>query len=462
MIKLIVSSAAVLVLGSVLSGAAPSIGERTVAAILNAPAGTNGVWPGFSLPDRDWAVQDETGVYLVTKVRPPDSFIKRDRWYFRHEPLPNFTADFQLDYRLGDLSLVAVRAKRTVEQTAALLYHESFHAFQHTWTSSPPHVDYGSIQEFLPAHAAGIEVERRVLRDAIRSNGPIETLAQQALAVRARRASQVTADFVQAERQAERTEGLAAYVEARSIALAFGKSARTVVDDISLRLAAPMRAFGGSPDERLIRTRAYGTGAAIALLLDRLGVDWKNRAVSDSLDRLLAEAVGGSDPQAVDATYRRYGYDKLLTESPASWGALEVMSESAFDRLGAYRLVLDLPAGAKMGWNLATMATSDGGMHRPAPRILLLPMVKRFTANHDGVSVVVEQCPVKLLYSENEAGPALVTVLLAEPPLLNGSRVEAGLDGTRSDFRIEGRGVTITVAGAARLVSLSDRITIGR
>ena len=99
-----------LALTAVLSGAAPSVAERSVATILNAPAATNAIWPGFSLPDRDWAVQDESGVYLVTKTKPPDSFTKRDRWYFRQEPLPNFTAGFELDYRLGDLRLVAVRA----------------------------------------------------------------------------------------------------------------------------------------------------------------------------------------------------------------------------------------------------------------------------------------------------------------------------------------------------------------
>jgi hypothetical protein len=51
-------------------------------------------------------------------------------------------------------------------------------------------------------------------------------------------------------------------------------------------------------------------------------------------------------------------------------------------------------------------------------------------------------------------------VLLTEPPQLDGKRVEAGLDGTRSDFRLEGRGVTVTVAGTVRVVSVSDRITI--
>jgi len=452
----------ILALTAVLSGAAPSVAERSVATILNAPAATNAIWPGFSLPDRDWAVQDESGVYLVTNKRPPESFTKGDRWYFRQEPLPNFTAGFELDYRLGDLRLVAVRAKHTVEQTVALLYHESFHVFQRTWTTSAAAVDYGSVTGFLPVHAASVEVERRVMRDAIRSNGPIQPFVQQAVAVRALRASEVSRDFVQAERQAERTEGLAAYVEARSIALALGKPARAVVDDISRQLSAPMRDFGGSPDERLIRTRGYGTGAAMGILLDRQGINWKSRATSEPLDHLLAETVDAPDAQAADAAYRRYGYDRLLADSPSSWGGLDVMSESAFDRLGVYRLVLELPAGARMGWNLATSATSDSGMYRPAPRVLLLPMVKQFTASHDGVSVVVEQRPVKLFGSESETGPAVVTVLLAEAPELNGKRVEPGLGGTRSDFRLVARGLTVTIAGAARIVSTSDGMTISR
>ena len=454
--KLIGSCAAVLVLTTVVSGKAPSIAEQSVAAILNAPAATNAIWPGFSLPDRDWAVQDESGVYLVTKATPPDSFTARGPWYFRQEPLPNFTAGFEMNYRLGDLRLLAARARPSVERTVALLYHESFHVFQKTWAGLANPVDYGSIQNLLPAHAAGIEVERRVLRDAIRSSGPIEPFAQQALAVRARRASQVSGDFVQAERQAERNEGLAAYVDARSVALALGKSARTASDAVSQQLGIPMRTFGGSPDERLIRARAYGTGAAMGLLLDRLGIDWKDRATSEPLDRLLAEAVGTLEPQAAEAAYRRYGYERLLKESP--WGTLDVMSESAFDRLAPYRLVLDLPPGAQTGHSVSSAA----GMHRPAPRILLLPLVTRFSANHDGVSVVIDERPVKLIRPENEAGRTIVTVLLAEPPALDGKRVEPGLDGMRSDFRLEGRGVTVTIAGTARVVSTSDRITIRR
>ena len=444
------------------SAAAPSIAERSVAVILNAPAATNAIWPGFSLPDRDWAVQDETGVYLVTKTTPPGSFTPRDGWYFRAEPLPNFTAAFELQYRLGDLRLVAVRAKRTVEETVAMLYHESFHVFQHAWAKSSPPVDYGSIQNVLPAHAASVEVERRVLRDALRAAGADTTLAQQAVAVRARRVAQVTPDFVQAERQAERNEGLAAYVEARSAALAFGKSARTVIDDVSRQLAVSMRTFGGSPDERLIRTRAYGTGAAMGLLLDWLGIDWKARAPSEPLDRLLAESVGPLDPNAADAAYRRYGYERLLDEYPSSWGSLQVMSEGAFDRLGPYRLVLDLPQGAKIGWSLATSATNDSGMHRPSPRILLMPMVRRLTVNHDGVSMEVEQRPVKVVGPENEVARSIVTVLLAEPPGLAGKRVEPGLDATQSDFRLVGRGVTVTITGPARVVAVRDQITISK
>ena len=456
--KLIGSFAAVLVLTTVLSGAASSIAEQSVAAIMNAPVATNAVWPGFSLPDRDWAVQDETGVYLVTKKTPPDSFTARGRWYFRQEPLPNFTAGFEMNYRLGDLRLVAARARPSVERTVALLYHESFHVFQKTWAGLANPVDYGSIQNLLPAHAAGIEVERRALRDAIRSSGRIEPFAQQALAVRARRASQVSGDFVQAERHAERNEGLAAYVDARSAASALGKSARSAIDDIGRQLGIPMRTFGGSPDERLIRSRAYGTGAAMGLLLDRLGIDWKDRTTSEPLDRLLAEAVGTPEPQAAEAAYRRYGYERLLKESPSPWGALDVMNESAFDRLAPYRLVLDLPPGTQTGYGVSGAA----GMHRPAPRILLLPMVTRFSAKNDGVSVVIDERPVKLIRPETDAGRTTVIVLLAEPPALDGKRVVPGLDGVRSDIRLEGRGVTVTIAGTARVVSVSDRITISR
>lgn len=458
--KLVASFAAIVALGSASPAAAPSIAEQSVAAVMTAPPATNAVWPGYSLPERDWAVQDETGVYLVTRSQPPASFVARGRWYFRREPLPDFGAGFELQYPLGDLRIVAVRAKPSVEQTVSLLYHEAFHEFQRGWEDPASVVDYGTIGSFLPTQAASIEVERRILRDAIRAKGADPTLARRATAVRLLRSAGVTTEFIQAERRAERTEGLAAYVEARSVQLAFRKSPSAAVEDIGEQLAVPMRTFGGSPDERLIRTRGYGTGAAIALLLDRLAGDWKRRVPAEPLDALLAEAAGTPDPQTATEAHRRYGYDALLRDSPSPWGSLEVMSEPAFDRLRPYRLVLDLPAGARIGWS--TAGSSFGGMHRPAPGVLLMPMVKSLAVNHAGVSMQVEQRPVKLAGSEFKVMRTVITVLLDEAPGLDGRRVEPGMDTSRSDLRLVGPGVTLTIAGAARVVSLNDRITITR
>src|SRR4030095_8857267 len=48
-----------------------------------------------------------------------------------------------------------------------------------------------------------------------------------------------------------------------------------------------------SSDAGTTRNRAYGTGMALALVLDRLGLDWKPAALTTDkyLDEILADAV---------------------------------------------------------------------------------------------------------------------------------------------------------------------------
>src|SRR5262245_28999649 len=107
-----------------------SIAERAIDLILDAPAATNAVWPGFSLPDRNWLVYDSVGTYLVTKSVPPASFEPKGRWFFRAGAPAGLNGTLNPDYRLGDLTVTAIPAGSSPERTASLVYHEAFHAFQ--------------------------------------------------------------------------------------------------------------------------------------------------------------------------------------------------------------------------------------------------------------------------------------------------------------------------------------------
>ena len=177
MLRALVVTAVSLVAVVSAQDAPTSIAERAIVLILDAPAATNAVWPGFSLPDRNWLVYDSTGTYLVTKSVPPASFESKGRWFFRAGAPAGLSGIADTTYRLGDLTVTAVQARSSPESTASVLYHEAFHAFQGERFPSPgPSLFAGStVANALTAElAASIEVERRVLR-ARRLEVPCDT-----------------------------------------------------------------------------------------------------------------------------------------------------------------------------------------------------------------------------------------------------------------------------------------------
>lgn len=442
-----------------------SIAERAVVLILDAPAAANAVWPGFSLPDRDWLVYDSTGTYLVTKSAPPASFEPRGRWFFRAGAPAGLNGTLNTNYRLGDLTVTAIPAGPSPERTASVLYHEAFHAFQgERFRLLGPSMFAGStVAHTLTAElAANIEVERRALRDAIRARGADGDRIREVLAVRARRSTAGGTALLDAERAAEQHEGLAQYVEERSIALARRQPPRAADDAIASRLEFPSRDIPGSPDERLIRARAYGTGAAIGILLDRLGVDWKLAAQTEALDPLLARHVVLQPeriPILAAETYRRYGYDSMLASRNPPWGDLRTFGETEFAALAPYRLVLEIEPSVTAGWSFSSEPGRPSGMHQPAPGVMLLPFADRFTASGTAISVTVTRRPVRL---DLRTQPQMITILLPEAPRLNGERVVAGLDSTLSGLRVEAAGVNVTMTGSVRVTSELPQMRIAR
>src|SRR5206468_12401912 len=108
------------------------------------------------------------------------------------------------------------------------------------------------------------------------------------LAVRAARLKALGAEFLRGERGIEYQEGIPTYVEVRVLEearkLAAGIPGLGSSDPYSLGFSlAPdlrvadytSRLLRFSSDAATVRGRAYATGMALGLLLDRMGVNWK-------------------------------------------------------------------------------------------------------------------------------------------------------------------------------------------
>jgi hypothetical protein len=451
--RLAVAAAVVLSSGIAATSATQGgLAERAATAALEAPAGANAVWPGFSLRERNWLIYDDDGAALWTPGLPPAEFTRRGRIYYRAGKLPGLVGNLNLSYRLGDLRVAAIHVGPTLPQTLRTLYHEAFHAFQNERFIADDGSGRG-IVAITPAQAASIEIERSLLSFALARKQPDNVRRQfvhEALAIRAQRSANA-AELAAAERRAERNEGLAEYVGLLSAARASGRPDETVAEEIATAARRPLRLWMGSPDERLIRIRAYATGAAMGLLLDLRGVDWKRRADSEPLDVLLAEAFAlpssGLDVLAADAL-RAHFYDKLVADPDPSWGTLVTMSEAEFETLGSYRLVLDLPISARPAWSLSIRGGgAPSGMHRPTPDVLLLPSARQFTVQDEKFSLTATNRPVRMEVDRAQAR-GRYTILLDELPTLDGAALR---DGTVevSRGRIEARGVSFTFSGAA-------------
>jgi hypothetical protein len=191
------------------------------------------------------------------------------------------------------------------EPVIETLYHEGFHAHQMEHFSPipdarpamGPRLDAVRLQGATPAeYEALAEAERKALSAALAAPGEdsLRAVLRGYLSTRARRMA-LAPEVQRVERWEEQNEGTAQYVGQLCAASAVGAGREHARARVRMRLSQPSPALHyGRPS----KWRAYGVGAALALLLDDLGArDWQ-RAVTagTALDALLLEQLYAPEP----------------------------------------------------------------------------------------------------------------------------------------------------------------------
>ena len=323
-----------------LSGAEQPEAIPTQAAriIIEAQESTNQVWPGFSLPARSFAIYTSAGTYLHTLGAAPEGFVRQGSLYYRSGPLPGFEGVLATALPLGDLRVTIVGAGRTAEATAQTLYHEAFHAFQQeAMLSTAAALDAGSLS-ITADQAASIEVERRLLREALQQRQAPQAPLIDALAVRRARTARGGESLAAAERIVERHEGLAEYVALMSMARALKRTPLTARAVVARSLELPLKTFGGSPDERLVRTRGYATGAAMAMLLDDLDSGLAIRCRRPTARRARGGGClvsGGANRRSRDRGARQAWIRQAASRRRSAVGLAERDDRAGVQRAGA-------------------------------------------------------------------------------------------------------------------------------
>ncbi|HMF07676.1 MAG TPA: hypothetical protein VKJ00_00995 [Thermoanaerobaculia bacterium] len=305
------------------------------------------IWPGWGL-EKTPVVLYEPGrvAYLVNHPSPPSDFVRLESKfpllgavYVHAGRDPRFLANTSVD--LGGIptacigfSTAAADPESPSLRFIALVYHEAFHAYQVKAGKTGKGAVESILMRYPELNAENLalaQVEQMILFQLIRFDDPPDPeRVKQFLAVRQARLKAIGPEFLRADRGIEYQEGVPTYLEVRLLdearkgaasspglgaedpyALGFSLAPEIRVGDYLQRL------LKFSSDTAATRNRAYGTGMALGLLLDRLGVDWKTAVLTTDkyLDEILAEAVPLSAPAAATAlaaARKDYRYDDIF------------------------------------------------------------------------------------------------------------------------------------------------------
>jgi hypothetical protein len=269
------------------------------------------LWPGFDPAATPIEFYDGTNTYLCNHPSPPEGFRpipgKKNisRYPGQHDTVRANTGTEVNGVPTATADLSKPRTS-SAEELAALLLHEAFHVFEHKRYSK-----WGGNEVDLftyPVDNAEPLAQRRLESAALvhALGSPDEKDARcwirKAMALREKRFGAMPANAATYERQSELFEGLAQYIQFNSI----GRAAALTTEDFP-------------PDQGQVRQRAYASGQALALLLDRLDADWKSQlgdGQETSLDELLTHRLAGmtvpapcdfsaGEPEAAVARARR-------------------------------------------------------------------------------------------------------------------------------------------------------------
>jgi hypothetical protein len=244
------------------------------------------VWPGFSISEMPIAIYDGTNTYLFYHPNPPAGFVQNpDReaifaYPGRYEAI---VANTSVDINGALTATVMLDSLKdaTTKEAAAVLLHEAFHVYQMSkhpdWAANE--ADSFTYPVDNPEALALRRLESLAIEKALGSFSKAETASwvKLLLELRKQRFALIPESSAAYERGIELMEGTAHYLQYKML----GAPSKDII---------PTQEFGADA----VRARAYASGRAQCVLLDRLFPQWKEmveRGDAKCLDELLSFAV---------------------------------------------------------------------------------------------------------------------------------------------------------------------------
>lgn len=457
---------------------------RTAARVERVVPRLDSVWPGFWPAGQAYLIYDGRTAVLVADDRPPAAWRPVDPGrlpgvlcgmaYRRSGPLPSLTGNFDMEYPVGEGSAAAVPWSGGMFRTLSLLFHERFHAFQQErFTPTRGAGELGQQEEtFLSAASVGgprframAEVERRLLRDALAASDPERTRAilRSYLAVRDERMAGAEEEVRRAEINVERKEGSAEYVGFTAATVATGAGRQRVRKALDERLAMALDTTRlGSGAYAQFRARLYGTGGALAWLLEEMVPDWRSRLAEGSpFPELAARAVGGAagrSEELAEAALRRKGFGELLARERARGAPEEEDPVRAVLTSGRVTLVLHVSMAGRSPSDLQ-MEASGGLPRQPEQGLWVNPDVDVLEFSLPGVELTAEDSPAMVDF-RSPTDSVRLTLALSGAPRFDGEALPADETRWPEGLTAAAGGVRLRVEAAARTRTLSDSVVV--
>lgn len=335
---------------------ANAVDVYAVIAEVDRIAASRTLWPNFDPRRVPVEIYDGQTTLLFHHPAPPPDFIslssRQGVWAFpgRHETV-TANATVKLGGVLTATVMLKPDGKQTLRERAALVVHETFHVFQR---ERHPKWSGDELELFVyPFDDAELLALRRLETESLRRAGlarstkQIACWARLALATRRERFARMSTNAATYERATELNEGLARYVEARA---AGTHTAKLPADEYAVSD---------------LRTRAYATGHALALLLERFApAAWTTHLEAGenlSLDELLTSTLAqrsssGNAANASSIAAAACVLPKSFAASARGRATVDVASlleqrttmRREFDAQAGWKIIIKADAGAPL------------------------------------------------------------------------------------------------------------------
>lgn len=338
---------------------APELGpsrKSFIEGFLNAAA--QSPWPDYR-PDAqplliEFEGKDGGAAVLVSGAGAPEGFApisgldmpsRRVLWRRGVSPIPYvlLPAEPGAPYPRNFLRY-QVRDGEEARSALHTMLHELFHVHQER--SFSPRAGSGVALYDNAEALASLNIEHLILSRALSDGDRWRETAKDFVALRGER-RRSRPGTIATEDLLERLEGIAEYVSFNSAMPEQGSAARDsrIVRQLMLRLLH---------ENRSSRSRYYPSGAAMAMLLDRGGMDWKQRVAGGAaVFPLLAAMLPMSTVECAARLQRvRASYSFAPLQAEAAHLLREESDErgkivTAFRKLGRWMVILTAPPGAE-------------------------------------------------------------------------------------------------------------------